>query len=509
VSGIAERQRQVEFVRKRLPLWRKDPVLFAREVLGIEPWDDPTGNDSQASFMRAVPGHRRIAWRSGHKVGKSTAFACIALWAFVCFDGARVVFTAPTGRQIEEVTWREVCRLYALAARRGFFLGGRVYDTWSKGIRGPMGRQIFGIATNDQDRFSGISGAHVFYLVDEGSGVEDPIWEAINGNSAGGAWVITAGNPTRNEGAFFRAFHEEADLWKTMHTSSEWSPNVGELPQAEYIAPEQLREAQLEDLQGTDVPGLASRSWVLEHRLKWHPHETHPLYMIRVRGDFPQQGTENVVSLQHLDAAIERWRNGHDDPETRHRMHVGLDCARFGDDANVITIVRGDRVVAQHAFGGMDSIQVAGHVRRLVNDARTHLERVGVREKPLIKVDVIGIGAGVYDQLASFDDLEVVGVNVALPPDSEEDSYSNLRTQLWFGVAQWLARGGQCIPDPTLKVELLTTRYRFDTRGRLQVEPKDDIKERLGRSTDRADSLCLAVYAAASYDPAPFSIAGL
>jgi len=35
--------------------------------------------------------------------------------------------------------------------------------------------------------------------------------------------------------------------------------------------------------------------------------------------------------------------------------------------------------------------------------------------------------------------------------------------------------------------------YAFDLRGRIKVEPKEKIKERLRRSPDRADALALAV----------------
>ena len=46
-----------------------DPVAFARDRLGTEPWS------RQAEILRAVVDHRRVAVRSGHKIGKSTAAA--------------------------------------------------------------------------------------------------------------------------------------------------------------------------------------------------------------------------------------------------------------------------------------------------------------------------------------------------------------------------------------------------------------------------------------------------
>jgi hypothetical protein len=91
--------------------------------------------------------------------------------------------------------------------------------------------------------------------------------------------------------------------------------------------------------------------------------------------------------------------------------------------------------------------------------------------------------------------LDVVPVNFAERSD-EEDVFHNLRAQLWFGLAEWLKEGGSLPPSVLgLDAELLEPRYKFDVRGRRQIESKDDIKKRNGgRSTDLADAACLAVY---------------
>ena len=61
----------VEFLR----LYRDDPVLFVREVLGVEP------DGFQADLLRAVAaGDRRISVRSGHGVGKSMVASWAMLW---------------------------------------------------------------------------------------------------------------------------------------------------------------------------------------------------------------------------------------------------------------------------------------------------------------------------------------------------------------------------------------------------------------------------------------------
>lgn len=467
--------------------WRRSPVAFAQDVLGIDPWDDEPGRSSQRAILSAWPKHKRVAARSGHKVGKSLSGSTLALWAYACHPGARVILTAPTWRQVDEVIWREVRMRFLAARRRGIDIGGQLFDRPDKGLRGSQDRQIIGFSTDDPDRFSGISGPWVFYIVDEGAGVEDGIHEAIEGNMAGGAWFITFGNPTRTEGWFFDAFHTASAVYDTHWISSERTPN------ARGIA---------------NLPGLATAEWIEGRRKVWTPCETSPLYQVRVAGNFPQQGATSVVSLAAITAAFSRWTDAVPLRCEAHPVEAGLDCARFGDDRNALVRRRGDYVFPIDRWGGQDSIQVAGTARKLLLETLTPLERARGK-KPKVKVDVIGIGAGVYDQLATFRDLEVVAVNVAESPTSDdEERFENLRAQVWFAMSDAIGRA-MLPPDPELRADCLAPQYAFSKLGKTKVESKDDIKKRLGRSPDAGDALCLAFYDAPEWDPSPLNIPDL
>lgn len=470
-----DQEQILRIVAARSPVWRVDPVAWGRDVLGVDAWGSETSRwkgrgTTQAQWMRAAVRSRRLAVRSGHKTGKSRGAAQLALWFWTMFDHATVVLTAPTGRQIEEVCWKEVCELYKLARARGFDLGGRLYERPDKGLRGPQSRRLFGIAAEKADSFSGISAPLIVYIVDEGSGVDEAIWEAILGNSAGTSWVITIGNPTQVTGQFYRCFHEERHEWRTFNLSSEDTPNV---------------------VEGAEViPGLATRSYIEERRRVWRPHEVHPAYAVRVRGDFPGRGANSVVSLLRVEAAQRAWRATERVPDER--LHVGLDVARFGDDESALVMRRGRRVLSVTKQAGLDTVDLAGWAAREVLKARTPREREGIDERPLVLVDEIGVGAGVLDNLIRRPEIEAQGVNVAEASD-EEDEFPNLRSQVWFAVDDWL-EGSELAPSETLARDLLTPRYSFDVRGRRKVESKDEIKKRLGRSTDEGDALCLAIY---------------
>jgi hypothetical protein len=54
--------------------FRDDPAAFCREVLGFLPWA------KQIEILEAVRDNRRVAVRSGHKIGKSSCAAALALW---------------------------------------------------------------------------------------------------------------------------------------------------------------------------------------------------------------------------------------------------------------------------------------------------------------------------------------------------------------------------------------------------------------------------------------------
>lgn len=256
-----------------------DPVEFARKELGIEPWP------RQADFLRAAAQHKRVACRSGHKVGKSLAVVILALWWVATRPGSRAVITAPTFPQVKNILWRELRRWYPRIQAR--IRGGRIPLDPSTGIELDGGRQILGISTDAPENLAGLSGPFMMFIVDEGSGFPDDLYEAIHGNRAGGddssdtsdAKLVAISNPTQIQGWFYEAFltgtynlapsNDNADRrWRLLHISSLESPNVtGE---------------------GKKVPGLATRAWLEETLLEAGPEgEESNLYRVRVLGEFP------------------------------------------------------------------------------------------------------------------------------------------------------------------------------------------------------------------------------
>jgi hypothetical protein len=80
--------------------------------------------------------------------------------------------------------------------------------------------------------------------------------------------------------------------------------------------------------------------------------------------------------------------------------------------------------------------------------------------------------------------------------------YENKRSEMYFEAIQWIKDGG-ALPDvPELLAALSQTTYTF--RGdRLLLEPKEQVKARLGYSPDDADAFALTFSqpVAKAYDP--------
>ena len=332
------------------------------------------------------------------------------------------------------------------------------------------GREIVGFSTNEAERMAGISGDEVLFIVDEASGVPEEIFETIEGNRAGGARIVMFSNPTKTVGAFYEAFHTKRQFWHCIHINSEESPNVGT---GRVI-----------------IPGLATAEWVAEKKLEWG--EGSPLYDVRVAGNFPSQAENAVISLALIEAAKDREIEAG-------TISLGVDVARYGDDASVIQPVAGRVQLPSTTLRTMDGVEVAGKVIEWV---RNYRQAMGYTAPIKVKVDVIGYGSSCYDHLKHSDEAERLGiialeVNVAESATSvsEDDGegYSRLRDQLWFALRDWL-KEGQLLEDGVLEAELVAPTYSFDAQGRYKVASKDEIKKLLKRSPDHADALALAVY---------------
>lgn len=429
--------------------YRRDPVAFLRDVLRFHPWS------KQRAVIESVRDHRRTAVRSCHDVGKTAIAARAALWFLASFPSSRVVTTAPTAHQVENLLWREV---HTAAATVGGLRDAKLNETELE-----LAPDWFavGLSTNEPERFAGHHAEHLLLVVDEASGVDQAIYDAAEGSLASeGARVLLIGNPTRLSGEFFNAFHRDRALWHTIAISAFDSPAFT----GERVPDELLRK-------------LVSREWVEEKRRKWG--ESNPLYQVRVLGEFPATADDTVCSLAEVEAAQARQR-----PSTE-PVVVACDVARFGSDETVIAVRQGERVRIAKVLVGKDTMRVVGAILQV---ART--VKVG-GAAPLLVVDDVGVGGGVVDRLRELREYRVVAFNGGARARQREE-YPNRRSESWFAFAEKLPEL-DLDPDEQLAADLVAPRYWLDSHGRRVVEPKAETKKRLGRSPDRADAVLMAL----------------
>lgn len=446
-----------DLARRALDRWHDDPGLFAKEVLGLTAWE------GQLRILKAVVGSDRISVRSGHKVGKTTIAAVIALWWACTRFEARVVLLAPTTRQISEQVWREITKLYKGAK---FPLGGQCFTAPSAGIKWPDGRQIIGFSTDSEEGFAGFSG-RILYILDEASGVPDKVWEVASTSPLGKVFAIS--NPTRSDGAFYRTHTQDRGVWTALHLSSEDAAAANPV----FTLPNGERRSR--------YPGIADADWIAARRAEFGTDGY--FYDVRVRGDFSKLSDNAMIPLGIVTAATARWTP---DCSSTERLEIGVDVARFGSDDTCIVWRRGPWASEPITLHGNDNVAVAGKVR----DLAYRLRRPG--EKPVIRVDTSN-GGGVADILRRMEGLQVVDVVAAA--SSTDDQHARLRDQMWASLRAWLQTGA--IPeDPRLVADVTAPVYDYDDKGKVKVESKKEIRKRIGRSTDRADGLALAVYQA-------------
>lgn len=85
------------------------------------------------------------------------------------------------------------------------------------------------------------------------------------------------------------------------------------------------------------------------------------------------------------------------------------------------------------------------------------------------------------------------GAGNFLKDSTEQYTFLNMRAFAYWAIRDWLnpenKMNAMLPPDEELLQELTETKWFFRSDGKIQVEPKEEIKERIGRSPDKADAL--------------------
>lgn len=478
----AERVGRIRFPN---PHYQRDPVGFFKDILGVVPWH------KQREILEAVRDHARVAVSSGHKVSKSHSAAGIALWFYCSWVDARVVMTSTTARQVDQILWRELRMMRARSGRcadcmakdpeflltprpceHSAMIEGEQGELARTGLKSPDFREIVGFTAREAEGVAGVSGKHLLYIVDEGSGVDDQIYEAIEGNRAGGARIVIFGNPTRNEGEHYEAFNSKAHLYKTIRISSEETPNV---------------------IEGRDViPGLATRAWVEEKKLEWG--EDSPMYKVRVKGEHAVGEDSKIFSIHTISQAEARWFEAAE----AGRLYIGVDPAGESGtgDNSAFCARRGLKQLLLRTALGLDE---QGHLVQIL----AIISSLGLpRETPVVVIDREGaIGSRLMSKLQAHLEqckdappFELVTVRASDKAFRQPHIYDRVRDELCANLYAWCRDGGAILAHTRLAKQMHAPEWRQAINGKLKATPKEQLRKMLGHSPDEFDSLALSVW---------------
>lgn len=461
---------------KAMAIWRRDPVAWIYDWLGIDliggPWAEDGQRQYQAEICYAVVDHAATFVVSGNGVGKDFITSCIVPW-WMCTGEGIAITTAPTDRQVREILWGELRTRYKQSVAP---LGGRMFPAEPKWLSEVTDKWYArGYTATDENAWQGRHARRVLVVGDEAAGIPQFVWPAMMGCAVGEEdRLLWIGNPTCGPDHPFAKAASQPDVPKkkiTIRVKSTETPNYR---------------------QGKDViPGLMSREGV--DRIVRTYGANSAITNARVNAIFPVAGAMSLIGYQHVGPCRERFAEGVKATDRERKdARVGCDVARFGDDLATAYVCMGPEIVVPDGWPKAQADQVE------ITDA---LAAVAREWSPLtISIDGGAMGPGPIDYLRHPDHrkrleipqhvqiLEVLFGAKAY----DEEQFADRRTELWVTMRDWLKDVGAVDLDEDLAEELMSPTIKWVGR-RLKLEPKLDTKERLGRSPDRADGLALAI----------------
>lgn len=425
-------------------------------------------------IMRAVFQPRaRVAVKSCHASGKTFTSADAVLVSLLL--GGDVLTTAPTWTQVKRVLWGQIGRALHDSAVADW---GNVSQTE---ITLPSGEFAFGLSTNEGVRFQGFHarpGRFLLVIFDEAPGVLPAIYEAVEGIRSGGdVRMLALGNPTVASGPFYEAFSSQRSGWDTYTIDALDTPNFeDEEHPGRQLTLEELVALPEHRLDHAPRPYLISRRYVVEKYAEWG--EKSPLWSARVRGAFPEQSEDALLSLAWLEAAAIRELEATD----ADAWEAGLDVAGPGEAETTLYVRHGPVIVHQKAWAAPDP---RGEV----------LSELAPFNGRLTAVKVDSIGQGHYFARHLEDNgykNRVVDVNVG-EAARDKEKYANLKAELYWGLRLRAEAGDLAgLTDDLALSQLASIRYKHNARGQVVIESKDEALKRGVKSPDRAEGLMLA-----------------
>lgn len=400
----------------------------------------------------------RISIVSGHGIGKSTMLSWLILWFLFVHPDSQVACTSPSKEQMYDVLWKELKKwidkmLPAMS---------QMYVWESSHIRMKEDPNVWfaRAKTSSKENTEALAGVHadwVFIAVDEASGVEEPIFETMEGAlTSGNILVFLISNGTRSIGYFYDTHHKDSERWQNYSFSSLESPRVDQ----KYVD-------GIVNKYGTDSVQ----------------------YAIRVQGEFPDEGIMDDKGYVQLFNEKDLHFVPFDlDWKPVGRVTGALDASGEGQDKSVWAVKDRMRIgiVAEEEKSTSASMGVK---------SVTVCDKYQIDPVDFI-IDAFGSGMNVSQEIALITSQQkrpwrVTPINSGEPCDDESDGelYINKRAEAYYKLKLFFQKGGEVMECPRLRDQLLSIRFRRTANGRIQIMDKVQSKKLGFPSPDMADAM--------------------
>lgn len=482
---------------QKIKVWLTNPLLFVKEALNVTPtkqqaealkdWGTLITVKLKRAEGQALSTHEQqyadkigLSVHSGHHTGKDAFAAWCILHFLICTYYPKIICTAPTDNQLRAILWSEIHKWLRSSNIKDVitFQAEKVFLTEAGGKEWFCIPRTVSTNSSPDEQAETIAGFNApFKLIvgDEASGLADAIFRPLEGGLGGKLnLVLLIGNVTKNNGFFYNT-HYGTSRKVDDSGGFEDGPAVAQV----YTHPGEwvCKRWSAEDSENVNRDHVA--------RMERKYGRDSNAFRIRVLGLPPNATPDALVPWDWLLRATEvDITAAPDDP-----LAIGVDVARFGDDLSVIVAGHGPKVESIHDYTKLDGVDIAEWVEYHVNELQHTSEPYGVG------IDIIGVGASVFDQLNRYTRIErLYPVNVA-EAASDESRFASLRDEILWNVREEFEHGLVSIPAHSeLMYEANSVKYALTPTGKIKVESKKDMKSRGMASPNFLDAYAIQRY---------------
>jgi hypothetical protein len=412
------------------PKARLGILEFTESVLGIRPYQ------WQRETLCHIEAGHPTALTACNGAGKtSTVLVAAALWCLFNWPLARIVVTSASWSQLKKQFF-DTIRTWQ---RHPLF---RSHTFNEAEVRTPEGGFVVGLSVDEAGKAEGYHerpASPVMILADEAKSIADDVFTSLARCSA--TWRVYASSAGPACGTFYSCLTTFRNFWACILVKS------------------------------SECPHISKESIELD-RAMWGEHS--PQFRQKHLAEFTAEDEEAFISMETARACM-------DNPPvfSAGRSWTFIDWSTGGDET-VIATANGNRLQIVAAFRERDAVQCVRKVASIL------------RERGLanfVSADAGGIGGPMCAQLSSDFGIYTTRVNNGSPA-RKKDEFANADAEKWFAFRRLLEKREVILPaDGELLKQLSSRRLQYDSKARIQLEPKESMRSRGLSSPDRADAI--------------------